>query len=500
MKTTKKIADICLIIEGSYPYVKGGVASWVHQILTNYSEFTFDLVVLVASDKTKLVSKYDLPSNVNKVYNLPIRREVKVPIFSKKRMKHFPLFEKFLSTFFDFQEFENLIKNLIKLNKNEKYRLLEDSLYSEEIFDYINEFYQNSREFKTKPYIDFFWSLRSIYFSFLNVLIFDMPKAKVYHTISTGYAGLCASICKIKYPNSRLLITEHGIYTRERKMDITIADWSDRDYEAYNPKNNISLYKNMWEDSFEIISKTTYKYCDEILSLNLKNNLIQIKEGAQEDKVYFVRNGINLSRFNFIERKSINKESIKIGFLGRVVNIKDVKTFIKAADIVKSSYPTVSFLIAGPNDEDIDYFNSCQDLVNALNLKDNVKFIGTVKAEDFLQEIDIMVLTSLSEGQPLVIGEANACGVPCVVTDVGGSAEMVLGGADDTIGPSGIVTKSVNPIQTANGILKFIENEKFYNDCSKNGVKRVKTFYNEQTFLNKYREIYQNNIAKSETI
>lgn len=298
-----------------------------------------------------------------------------------------------------------------------------------------------------------------------------MPKAKVYHTISTGYAGLCASICKIKYPQSRLLITEHGIYTRERKMDITIADWSDRDYEAYNPKNNISLYKNMWEDSFEIISKITYKYCDEILSLNLKNNLIQLKEGADEEKVYFVRNGINLNRFNFKERIKIDKENIKVGFLGRVVNIKDVKTFIKAADVVKSKYPTVQFLIAGPTDEDIEYFKSCQDLVNALQLNENVKFIGTVKAEEFLQDIDIMVLTSLSEGQPLVIGEANACGVPCVVTDVGGSAEMVLGGADDKIGPSGIVTKSVNSLQTANGIKKLIEDDSFYNECSKMELK-----------------------------
>lgn len=413
-------------------------------------------------------------------------------------MKHLPIFENFLTTFFNFKDFEELIKNILKLSEKEKYKLLEESLYSEDAFNFINNFYEQSKEFRTKPYIDFFWSLRSIYFSFLNVLLFDMPKAKVYHTISTGYAGLCASICKIKYPESRLLITEHGIYTRERKMDITIADWSDRVHEEYNPKNNISLYKNMWEDSFEIISKITYNYSDEILSLNLKNNLIQINEGANKDKVYFVRNGINLSRFSFKERKKVDKNNIKIGFLGRVVKIKDVKTFIKAADILKKHYPNIEFLIAGPTDEDMEYFNSCKDLVHAVKLDNNLKFIGSVQAENFLQTIDIMVLTSLSEGQPLVIGEANACGVPCVVTDVGGSAEMVLGGADDTIGPSGIVTKSVNPIQTAEAIKKLIENEKFYNECSKNGGKRVTNFYNERTFLTKYREIYKNNIAKSE--
>lgn len=494
----KKIADICLIVEGSYPYIRGGVSSWVHQILENYSEFTFDLIVLVASEDTPLVPKYELPKNLNKIYNYPIRRKIKVPIFSKKKMKNFSLFNKFFNTFFKNGSFEELSEEILKLKDKDKTRLLEESLYSEQLFNYMNDFYQNSKELKTKPYIDFFWSLRSIYFSFLSVLLYDVPKAKVYHTIATGYAGLFSTICKAKYPESRLLITEHGIYTRERKMDITIADWADRNHEEYDPKNNISLYKNMWEDSFEVISNTTYKYCDEIISLNHKNNQIQIAESAPEEKVYFVRNGINLSRFNFKERKEIDKKNIKIGFLGRVVKIKDVKTFIKAADILNNQYENINFLIAGPTDEDKDYFQSCEDLVKALNLENNLKFIGMVKPENFLQEVDIIVLTSLSEGQPLVIGEANACGVPCVVTDVGGSAEMVIGGAEDTIGPSGVVTKAVNPTQTAKGIEKLIEDKTFYNRCSINGGERVNKFYDEKTFLKRYREIYKDNISKSE--
>jgi len=498
MQNKNDIADICLVVEGSYPYVRGGVASWIHQILENYSDLTFNLVVLVSSDQTPLNPKYDLPKNVKNIYNLPIRTKVNVPIFSKKKMKHFNIFKEFFDSFFSFESFEKLTKSISKLSKKEKTTLLQEALYSEEIFDYINNFYESSKEFRTKAYIDFFWSLRSIYFSFLNVLLYDIPKAKVYHTISTGYAGLFASLCKIKYPQSRLLITEHGIYTRERKMDITIADWADRDYDAYDPRNNISLYKNMWEDSFELVSKITYQYSNEIISLNYKNNQIQINEGADEEKVYFVRNGINLNRFTFKERKAVDKNNIKIGFLGRVVKIKDVKTFIKAADILSNTYENIEFLIAGPTDEDEEYFENCKSLVSVLSLENKLKFIGTVKSEEFLQEIDILVLTSLSEGQPLVIGEANACGVPCVVTDVGGSAEMILGGAEDTIGPSGVLTRSVNPSETAEGIEELIENPTFYNECSINGQKRVLSFYDEKIFLQRYKEIYENNIAKSE--
>jgi glycosyltransferase involved in cell wall biosynthesis len=370
---------------------------------------------------------------------------------------------------------------------------MEEALYSEDVFTYINSFYENS-SFKSKSYIDFFWSLKSIYYSFFNVILADIPNAKVYHTISTGYAGLFSSICKIKNPNSRVILTEHGIYTRERKMDITIADWADRNYDAYNPKKTISLYKDIWAESFKLVSKITYKYCDEIISLNLKNNLIQIKEGAKKKKVYFVRNGINLKKFEFTPREKININNIKIGFLGRVVKIKDVKTFVKSAKIVIDKYPNAKFLIAGPTQEDEDYFESCKNLIEALEITDKIEFVGLVQSNKFLESIDLLVLTSLSEGQPLVLSEANACGVPCVATDVGGCKEMLYGAADDKLGVSGLITKSVNSQETADAIIKFIEDPNFYKEASKIGRKRAEFFYNEEIFLDSYRKIYERNI------
>lgn len=491
-----EIADVCLIIEGSYPYVKGGVASWVHQIVTNYSDISFDIVVLVASDKDEYESKYKLPDNINNLYHIYIKKSVKVPIFSISKMTNIELIKEFFKNYFNYDSFEKVVNYISSLSKSKKQKLLKEALYSKEVYEYINELYEQS-DFKEKSYLDFFWSIKSVYHSFLSTLISDIPKAKVYHTISTGYAGLYASICKIKYPQSKLLLTEHGIYTRERKMDITISDWADRDYQAYNPKESISLYKNIWAEAFKRISLITYKYSDEIISLNQKNNLIQISEGAPEEKVYFVRNGVNVNKFTFKERKKIDISSPKIGFLGRVVKIKDVKTFIKSANYVIQKYPHAQFLIAGPTQEDVEYFEVCLKLVSSLNLEKNVKFLGLVQADDFLNEIDMMVLTSLSEGQPLVLAEANAMGVPCIATDVGGCKEMIEGAQDDKEGDSGIITRSVNPKETAEAIMKFIEDKEFYNQCSKNGRSRALKYYNEADFLEKYRTIYENNINLS---
>lgn len=492
----KKTPDICIIVEGSYPYIKGGVSSWVHQILENYSEFTFDLVVLVASDKEKYELQYKIPKNVNKIHHVYIRKSVKKPLFSLKSLFMNDKFQKFIDNFFRYKDYEKIVTEIQTLSSNKKTRLLQEVLYSKDAYDYLNNIYDNS-SFNTKSYLDYYWSLKSIYFSFFNVLLSNIPKAKVYHTISTGYAGLFSSMCKIKNPKARVIITEHGIYTRERKMDITIADWADRNHEAYNPKNSISLYKEIWEKSFNLVSKITYKYCDEIISLNEKNNKIQINEGAKKRKVFFVRNGINLNKFKFKLREKINPNNPKIGFLGRIVKIKDVKTYIKSAKIVCEKYPNSEFLIAGPTSEDEKYYESCKNLIDALELNNQIKFIGLVQSNEFLEEIDLMVLTSLSEGQPLVLSEANACGVPCIATDVGGCKEMLEGSTEDTCGISGIITKSLNPKETADAIIKFIEDENFYKNASKNGRLRAETFYNETNFLNSYREIYTRNISKS---
>ena len=74
---------------------------------------------------------------------------------------------------------------------------------------------------------------------------------------------------------------------------------------------------------------------------------------------------------------------------------------------------------------------------------------------------------------------------------------MLEGAAEDQCGISGIITKSVNPKQTADAIIKFIEDKEFYKEASLNGRLRAETFYNEKNFLSSYKEIYSRNIELS---
>src|SRR3990172_11900440 len=65
----KTKTDVCLILEGTYPYVAGGVSSWVHQLITGLPEFTFSLAVILP-EKGKWQPKYDLPENVKEIKHI----------------------------------------------------------------------------------------------------------------------------------------------------------------------------------------------------------------------------------------------------------------------------------------------------------------------------------------------------------------------------------------------------------------------------------------------
>ena len=124
-----------------------------------------------------------------------------------------------------------------------------------------------------------------------------------------------------------------------------------------------------------------------------------------------------------------------------MVPIKDIKTYIKAVHTLKQSVPDLRAYVLGPADEDPAYARECRALVEHLQLEETLTFTGKVDVRDYFSEIDVNVLTSLSEAQPLVILETGAAGIPTVATDVGACREMILGASREkpALGPGGAV-------------------------------------------------------------
>jgi len=55
---------ICLILEGAYPYIAGGVSSWIQQMVTRMKDFRFKVLTIMASDEKEMELKYALPDNI----------------------------------------------------------------------------------------------------------------------------------------------------------------------------------------------------------------------------------------------------------------------------------------------------------------------------------------------------------------------------------------------------------------------------------------------------
>jgi glycosyltransferase involved in cell wall biosynthesis len=130
-------------------------------------------------------------------------------------------------------------------------------------------------------------------------------------------------------------------------------------------------------------------------------------------------------------------------------------------------------------------------------LEDRITFTGRINVLELYRELDVVVLTSISEAQPLVILEANCCGIPCVATEVGSCRELLYGRtpADMNIGQSGYVTPLSDPQATASAVVRLLTNSELRRQMGLNGRERVKRYYNIEDLNFMYNEIYQKYVA-----
>jgi len=484
----KKQVDVLIISEGTYPYVRGGVSSWIHDLISSISELNFGIVFLGSLRSEYKELKYELPPNV--VYldtNYLFEHEDFPP---KETITSVKDFESIVKMHQFFKIGKNIPPQIEKLDFYENTASLKNFLYSFPSWEFIQQNYIKNAN--NSPFIDYFWSVKNMHIPIWRLIKVarKVEDFKIVHSPSTGYAGFLAALLGKNY-NKPFILTEHGIYIKERKIDLLNSTIFNENKGLLNKAlGEISYNKTMWIKFFEGLGKFTYQSAEKIISLFEGARKVQLTYGAPEEKTMVIPNGIDVKKLEKLQKEEIPKV---VTLIGRVVPIKDIKTFIKAMKIATDKMPELEGWIVGPMDEDPEYANECQLLVKSLNLEEKVKFLGFQKITDILPKSGLLTLTSISEGMPLVVIEGFAAGLPAVTTDVGSCSELIYGSneEDKLIGQAGEVVEIANPTAIANAYIKLLSDEEFYKKCQKSAIKRVNTYYTKEKFIQNYKEIYK---------
>jgi len=491
------MSDVCLILEGTYPYVTGGVSSCVYQLIKNTPFINYTILYIGASLDSEAQYRYPIPDNVKiikEVYLFDYQLDDEIP--TKSLNFNTALLYEFhkASRKQKGQLFTKVFNEIIR-PRDPSFNSF-DILKSREAWDYLSSYYKERfRDEEGPSFIDYFYTWRFTHYPLFKVLNIELPKAKLYHSLSTGYAGLLGAVAKGR-SGSSFMLTEHGIYSHEREIEIYQSEWIFNAENDLQVKGNLSIFKDWWIKLFHFMGQVAYEQADLITTLYEGNRTKQVKYGADPNKIQIIANGIDYDLFSSIKRERSNDVNIHIALVGRVVPIKDIKTFIKAINGLRNMLTTKTFKVSiiGPYDEDPEYYEECKRLLTFLNLNEYISFTGKVDVKSHYGKIDLLVLSSISEGQPMVILEAFACGIPCVATDVGSCRELIYGmsAEDRELGKAGEVVPFGKPEELAQAIYSVVNNSEIYEQMGKTAKLRAKEYYREDITVKNYLKAYNN--------
>jgi len=461
---------ICLILEGSYPYVRGGVSTWVDSYIRGLPQHEFLLWTINDKEEKQGQFVYELPENVvsvsenfiNTSLNLRIRRNPNLKLSQDEK-----------------EAFQELIKR-----GNPDWQVLLDSFnqhpgrpveffLSNDFLDMLKDL--SKTEFQYAGFKDLFWTVRSMFLPLLYIMGQRIPKADLYHSPSTGYAGVMGALASMKF-DKPFVVTEHGIYTREREEELLRSDWI------------IPYFKELWISTFYLFSRLAYQQARLVTSLYHKASLMQQELGCAPEKCSIIGNGLNLAPLEAIPAKT-SDDWIDIGAIVRFAQIKDIKTMIYTFSQLKQEIPNTRLHILGGID-DQQYYQECRDLIDYLKVEE-ILIPGSVNILEYLEQIDFTILTSLSEGQPFAILESMAARRPVISTDVGSCRELIEGNQDDHLGDAGICVPPMHQAALLQALRTMCKDEGIREKMGDIGNQRVKRYYNRPEMIQKYQQVYE---------
>jgi len=211
-------------------------------------------------------------------------------------------------------------------------------------------------------------------------------------------------------------------------------------------------------------------------------------EYIPKQNIIVIYNGIQAVQANYDQTQNLKKElaitgnTIVLGTIARLDPIKNHKMMLKAFKQVLSTSPNTILIIVGDGEER----NNLENLAAKLDLSNKVIFLGfKPKPENYLNLMDIFLLSSLSEGTSMTLLEAMSLSKPCIVTAAGGNPEIIVNGHN------GLVTKNDEPDEFSSANLTLINDVAMRKTMAKNAGERFEMLYTENRMCEDYQLIYK---------
>ena len=216
-----------------------------------------------------------------------------------------------------------------------------------------------------------------------------------------------------------------------------------------------------------------------------------VRLGYDATRMEIIPNGFDMERYRpclsareeVRHRLGISKDAALVGLIARFDPQKDHETFFRAAGLLTRMHPGVQFVLAGRG---VDSSNmeiqrwireyALSDIVHLLGEQDDVQLI--------IAAVDLVASSSWGEAFPNVIGEAMACGVPCVATNAGDSAQIV--------GHTGRIVPRDDPLALAQAmeeVLSLTENER--RALGEKARARIAEYFELSGMVKRYATLYR---------
>lgn len=258
---------------------------------------------------------------------------------------------------------------------------------------------------------------------------------------------------------------------------------------AHVPVICSALHSTGWPDGVGRLNRKLTCITDAFIAVAQDHAQFLVNyEDFPQDRVFMIPNGVDADRFrpNHTRRKWL-RESLEISLdaplVGTVAALREEKNhfqFVAAARDILRAFPETVFVMVG----DGPMRSSIEHEINNQGLTRSFRMLGTrPDTADILAGLDVFVLTSKNEANPVSVLEALACGLPVVSTNVGSIHETVLDGK------SGYLTEPLNTDETADAVIKLLGNPSLAVAFGRTGREHVRRHWSLNSMVSGYERL-----------